>query len=288
MKDTVKEINFTLPNKKIAVKFINRKRGMAAGSWVTPDHAISGGMLNTSKKKFYAPIQKNGGIANVLTSDEKAYLEQHDVLGMNLSVYANKQFWEETGVELPKGDTILDLSDPLDYIFYKILLHNKNYIAPNLKSQHNKATYWYVLVEEGEENAIEKQSFNYKKLAFKLYSKVEDNADILRGIIKFIDRKPISPETKLEWLQSRIEQIIDNSPEKFVSFLEDTNYETKILLSNAEDAGVIVQQNRRYMTSDGIELCYEGEVASYDNAIKYLVDPLNQELVDVIKSKLSK
>lgn len=282
------ETKFSLPNRKVTVKFINRKRGMATGSWVGEDHAISGGMLTTAVKKIYTPLKRTGGIANVLTKEEKDYLEQDDVLGLNLSVYANKDFWEQRYVELRKGDTILDLSDPMEYINYKILLHNKDYICPNLEDVNKKLTYWFVLVDEGEENKLNRKSFNYKKKAFKLYSKIEDDKHILRGIIKFIDRKAISEGTSIDWLQSRIEQIIDKTPEKFVSFLEDSNYETKILLSNAEDAGIVVQQNKRYMTSDGIELCYEGELASYDNAVRYLSDPLNQELVDVIKSKLNK
>ena len=115
-----KENTFTLPNKKVHVKFINRKRGMAAGSWVTKDHAISGGMLERSMKKIYTPILKSGAIKNVLTSEEKNYLEQDDVLGIKLSVYANKKFWEEKYVKLMKSGTTLDLSDPLDYIYYKI------------------------------------------------------------------------------------------------------------------------------------------------------------------------
>jgi hypothetical protein len=70
-----KEVTFTLPDKKVKVKFIDRKRGMAAGSWVTKDHAIAGGMLATSTKKIPVPMLKNGSLANVLTTAEKTYLE---------------------------------------------------------------------------------------------------------------------------------------------------------------------------------------------------------------------
>ena len=279
---------FTLPNRKIKVQFINRKRGMASGSWVTPDHAIAGGMLSTSTKKIPAPLMKNGTIANVLTKQEKEYLEGEDGLNTNLSVYSNKEFWETRSVTLRKGDNILDLSDPIDYIDYKILLANKDLISPNLKDKDKKLTYWFAIVEENEEFEITKSSFNYKKKAFKLYSTIEDSKDILRGVIKLIDRKPISSSTKLDWLQNRIEQIIDTTPQKFTSLLEDSNYETKILLSHAEDAGVVITHNRKYMTADGIELCEEDEIASFDNAVVYLSKPTNQELVDIIKIKTEK
>ena len=32
---------FTLPNKRVVVKFIKRKRGMAAGDHITEDHVIN-------------------------------------------------------------------------------------------------------------------------------------------------------------------------------------------------------------------------------------------------------
>lgn len=277
---------FTLPNKQVNVRYIKRKKGMAAGSWVTEDHAISGGMLNKAFKGFPAPLLKNGSIANVLTDAEKEFLE--DLMNVNLSVYKNKEFWETRQVRLLKGDNRLDLSNPIDYIDYKILLANKDKIAPSLKEKDNKLTYMFVIIDENEEADLTKEAFNYKKEAFKLYSKVEDNKQILRGIVKIINKKPLSENTTMKWLNQQVENIIDSQPEKFVSLLQDSLYETKILLSDAEDAGVVVTQNRRYMTSDGIELCYEGELASYDNTIKYLSDPLNQELVDIIKAKILK
>jgi len=281
-----KNSTFTLPNKRVNVKFINRKRGMASGSWVGKDHVIAGGMLKTAHKKLSVPLKRNNTLSNVLTNDEKAYLE--DQLNIDLSVYSNQKFWEERYVRLQKGDNYLDLNNPIDYIDYKILLGNPKFVAKSWEDRNNDLNYWFAIVEEGEENKLQKVAFNYKKKAFRLYSEIEDNKEVLRGIIKLINKKPISKETKLDWLQGEVEKIIDSDPQKFVSLIEDSNYQTKILLSHAEDAGIVVKQNRRYMTSDGIELANEGEVASFDNAVRYLSQPINQELVDIIKAKLNK
>lgn len=286
--EETKSKEFTLPNKVVKVKFISRKRGMANGSWVTKDHAIAGGMLNKSTKKIPVPMLKNGSLANVLTDAEKTFLEGTKGVNHDLSVYSNRKFWNDRFVRLEKGVNILDLSNPIDYIDYKILLANKDYIAPNWEARNNKLTYWFAIVEDGEEQIISKKRFNYKKQAFRLYSELEDNTDILRGIIKTILKKPLAKTTKLDFLQQQVEKIVDETPEKFVSLLEDSKYETKLLISAAEDAGVIIIQNKRYMTADGIELAMEGEVASYTNAVNYLSDPLNQELVDIIKVKIDK
>ena len=49
-------------------------------------------------------------------------------------------FWDDSNdvgiskVRLTKQDTILDLTSPEDYIKYKILLANKDFIAPSLQA----------------------------------------------------------------------------------------------------------------------------------------------------------
>lgn len=278
--------SFTLPNKKIIVRYIKKRKGMAAD--VKDDHVIAGGMLNGAFKRYPVPKQRNRALANVLTAEEKEYLESDKGLGKNLSVYTSRDFWVNRYVNLFKGDNILDLSDPIDYIDYKILLGNKDWIAPSLAQQNNKATYAFVIIDEDEEREIEKAVFNYKKEAFKLYSRIEDNKEILRGVLKIINKKPISENSTIEWLRQEVEKLVDNNSKMFVEFMKDSNYEYKILLSNAEDAGVIINHNQKYATTDGIELAEPGELSSFANAITYLADPKNSELVDIIKIKIEK
>lgn len=277
---------FKLPNEKVEIRFIKRKRGMAAGKWVTENHVISGGMLDKSFRKLATPVLKNGSIKNVLTDEEKLTLE--DIMGVDLSVYKNRDFWSNRYVTLSKEGNSLDLSKPIDYIDYKILLGNADKVAPSLEDVNKKVTYQFVIIKEGDESKLEKSSFNYKKRAFKLYSEIESDRNILRGIVKFINKKSLSADTKLSWLQGEVEKIVDNKPETFVNFVEDSQYKEKILLSQLEDAGVVIQRNKKYTTSDGIELCQEGEIATLGNAINFLGNPLNQELIDVLKVKLEK
>lgn len=282
----LEKTSFTLPDKKIIVRFIKKKKGMAAD--VKDDHVIAGGMLNGSFKKYPVPLQKNGSLANVLTKEEKAFLESDEGLGKSLSVYSNKEFWNNRYVTLLKGDNYLDLSDPIDYIDYKILLGNPDLIAPSLAVQNQKATYQFVIVDSEEEREIERNTFNYKKEAFKLYSKIEDSEDILRGVLKIINKKPVSESSKLPWLRQEVEKIVDGDSKKFVEFMTDSDYEFKILLSNAQDAGIVINHNQKYSTSDGIELAEIDEIPSFSNAVKYLANPKNSELVDIIKVKLEK
>lgn len=278
------EVKFQLPNEKVIVRYIRRKIGMASN--VSKDHIIAGGMLNGSTRKFCVPLTRQGVIKNILTDEEKEFFEK--TMGIELSVYKNPDFWTTRRVELRKGDNYLDLSDVMEYINYKILLANSDKIAVGLENSKGNLNYSYVIIKEGEEVKMERTSFSTKKKAFKLYSKIETSQSTLRSIVKLIENKAISKTADIEWLQGQVERIIDQKPEAFVNLMEDTNFDIKTLISSAEDAGVIIRTNKRYSTSDGLDLAREGEISTFENAVKFLSDPLNQEIVDIIELKLNK
>ena len=80
-----------------------------------------------------------------------------------LSIYKKvDNYWENNMVRLTKQDNILDLSDPEQYIKYKILLANKNFIAPSLEilTDYPKATYQFVIIAEGEETKTAKDNMS--------------------------------------------------------------------------------------------------------------------------------
>lgn len=282
--EEVKEIKnkFVLPSETITVRYIPRKRGMAAN--VDKDHVIAGGMLNTAVRKFSTPLQRNGSIKNVLTDEEKAALEK--MTGLNLSVYGD--FWTSFAVPLKKEDAgnIFHLNEPMDYISYKILMSLKEEIAPSWADRNKSLTYQFAITKDGEQMLEEKSRFDAKKEAFKMYGKIEDNKEMVMGVLRLLTNKPISRESKLDWLQTRIENIIDTEPQKFLSAMKDAKLHTRILINAAVDAGVIKKSGNKYSTVDGLELCNEGETPSFDNAVRYLDAPINQEVRSIIEVKV--
>ena len=147
-----------LRNEKVIVRFISRARGMVTD----PRHILYGGMANGAKVRFTTPLLRSGGFADVLTKDEKKFLEYKLGLEPNaLSVHnRTNNFWSDANeqgvgrVELIKGDNPLDLSEPIDYIKYKILLNNKEQIAPSIQALQDKpkATYKFVIISESDTN----------------------------------------------------------------------------------------------------------------------------------------
>ena len=276
---------FTLPNDIVTVKFISRRTGMAAN--VEPGHVISGGMLTNAVKRFSAPLQRNGSIKNVLTKEEKECLE--DLTGLNLSVYGD--FWFNYYVALEKEDTNnrLDLSSPMDYISYKILLSlTKEDISPSWKERNDKQTYQFAITYQDEEIIEKKNRFDFKKDAFKLYGKIEDDKAKLLGILKLLTNKPISPDSTLLWLQTKIEEIIDDKPSSFLNIINDKAFYTRLLINEGLESKVIIKKSNKYSTIDGLDLCENGEIPTFDNATKYLDDARNQEVRSLIEAKINK
>lgn len=287
MKEEIKsaQSGFTLPEEIIVVKYIHRRRGMAAN--VEANHVIAGGMLTNAVRKFSAPIQRNGSIKNVLTNEEKEYLE--DLTGLNLSVYGD--FWQTYFVALHKEDANnrFDLSNPMDYISVKILQSlSKEDIAPSWAERDSKQTYQFAITREDEEMLETKKKFDSKKEAFKLYGKIEDDKDKLLGIYKLLTNKPISNDSSLKWLQTKVEEFIDSKPSAFLSVIMDKSFYTKMLINEGIDFGVIVKKSNKYTTIDGLDLCNSGELPTFDNAVTYLDNPKNQEVRTIIETKINK
>jgi hypothetical protein len=279
----VKRGKFALPNETITVKFIKRKKGLAAN--VGDDHVISGGMLSGSKRKYSAPLQKNGSIANVLSKDEKDYLE--NVTGLNLSVYGD--FWQTFYVSLFKDDAnnLFDLSKPMDYISVAVLKSLVDDIAPTWADRKKKGTYDFVITGSDEEFKEKKAKLDVKKTAFKMYGKIEDNKDKLIGVLKLLSNQPISDDSSLDWIQGKVEEYLDTSPKLFLDIIEDPSFDTKVLINKAVESGYIKRNGNLYQTVDGLELAEAGQPASFDNAVRYLDNDKYQEVRLLIEARIN-
>lgn len=284
-----------LRNEKITVKHIDKQTGMIHD----PRHVLYGGMAENAKKSYTVPLLRNGIFYDVLTKDEKNYLEY--VLGLEpgaLSIYKKEgNFWSTANdkgistVVLHKQDNYLDLSNPTDYIKYKILLANKDKIAPSIEALQDapRATYEYVIISEGDTAKNAKLNMSIKMQCYKEFGKVEDNADILRTIIETIDGRPLSANTKLEILQTKINDIIQTNGKVFLKVITDKLLPTKVLIKKAIDAGIISRRGDfLYLRKDGTPLCNDDQEPTLSIAAMYLNEPKHQELKFSIEAQLKK
>ena len=99
--------------------------------------------------------------------------------------------------------------------------------------------------------------------------------------------KPISPDSTLNWLQTRVEEFIDSKPSLFVDLMKDSKFETKLLIQSAEEKGYVKKSGNKYSTIDGLDLCENGQIPTFENAVAYLDNPKHQDVRGIIEAKLS-
>lgn len=284
-----------LRNERVIVRHIPKQSGMVTN----PRHILYGGMAENAKKTFVVPRLSSGVFVNVLTDSEKAYLEEIMGLEYNaLSVYKrpeSENYWNDgndTGISrvtLGKDDNYLNLADPEDYIRYKILLANKDFIAPSMQALEDspKETYQFVIIAEGEETKLAKNNMSYTMRCYKEFGKVEEDADTLRTIIELIDGRPTSPHSKLEFLQTKANNLIQADSKLFLRVVTDPLLSTKVLIKKAIAANLISNRgNYLYMRNDNSPLCESNEEPTLNIAAKYLNSPKHQEIKFGIEAKL--
>ena len=283
-----------LRNEKVIVRFISRARGMVTD----PRHVLYGGMAAGSKIKFTTPLLRSGLFADVLTKEEKKFLEYKLGLEPNaLSIHnRNNNFWSDANeqgigrIELIKGDNPLDLSNPIDYIKYKILLNNKDQIAPSMQALQDKpkATYKFVIINEGDSSKDANTRVTLKAQAYMEFGKINEDKEKMRVIIETIDGRPTASNSKIEYLQGKVGELIEANTKTFLQVARDPLLDNKVLIKKAIEAGVIANRGNYLYVKDGnLPLCDSGQEPTLNVAAKYLSLPKNQELKFSIEAKVN-
>lgn len=283
-----------LRNERIIVRHIPKLSGIWGNN---PKHVLSGGMAENAVITFTVPRLSSGMFVNVLTDKEKSFLEE--VMGLEynaLSIYKKvDNFWDDSNesginkVRLTKQDNYLDLSNPEDYIRYKILLANKDSIAPSMQVLQDtpKATYQFVIVSEGEENKLAKDNMSSTMMCYKEFGKIENDIDTLRVIVETIDGRPTSQTVKLEFLQTRVNTLIQADSKLFLRVIKDPLLPTKVLIKRATESGLLSNRGGYlYLRKDNTPLCEANEEPTLNIAAKYLNSPKHQEIKFALEAQL--
>ena len=282
-----------LRNEKVIVRFIARAKGMITD----PRHILFGGMAAGSKIKFTTPLLRSGQYADVLTKEEKKFLEYKLGLEPNaLSVHnRTNNLWSDANeqgigrIELIKGDNPLDLSQPIDYIKYKILLNNKDQIAPSIQVLQDKpkATYKFVIISESDTAKAANTKVTLKAQAYMEFGKINEDKEKMRVIIETIDGRPTAANSTVEYLQGKIGELIEANTKMFLQVVKDPFLDNKVLIKKAIEAGLISNRgNYLYLRDGNVPLCEHGQEPTMNIAAKYLSLPKHQELKFSIEAKV--
>lgn len=279
-----------LRNERIYVRFVPKDNGLPK------NHVCSGGKVDGASDSFVVPVLRSTNqYKNILTNSEKDYLEE--VLGLDynaLSVYKKENnYWDNYRVviENAKEGLHLNLADPEDYIKYKVLLANSDFVAPSVQERIDrpKATYRYELVRENDEDLIENAKMDATMQSYREFGKIENDLDTMRVLVELLDARPYSPTEKAVFLKSRISQLIGSDPKKFLAQITDPLLHAKVLIRRGTEVGILAKRgDYYYLKSDNTPLCDTGEDPTLSIAARYLNLPSHQDIKFILESEVGK
>lgn len=287
--DMTDEVKSCLVNKKVYVKFIPKNyMGIA-----NQKHILYGGMAENSVIILTVPVlSSTGTYKNVLTKDEKKFLEEFMGLEYDaLSIYKKKDnYWDNFIVRLTKQGIVLDLSDPNDYVKYKVLKANNDIIADSLETLRDKPrpTYKFYMTVEDEETAIANDNMTAIMKCYKEFGKYESDYDTLKCVVELIEGKPLSSNIKLDAIKAKVNTLIQERTKEFLKTITDDYLSEIVLIKKALASGVIAKRgDYYYLASDNKPLCNNNENPVLSVAARYISLPKNQELRLLIEAKLN-
>ena len=299
MGEEKKEMKSCLRNEKVIVRKLPKRSGMVTDS----NHVMGDGMHENAFRTYCVPkLQKTNNFVNVLTNEEKEFLEYYMGLEPNaLSIYKQpkeENYWSNanpnglSSVTLRKNDNVFDLSKPTDYIAVKILLSNKDKICPSMEEweARPKETYEFVIIREGQESKLSQSNTDATIEAIMKLGKVSEDKDILRLIVETMMGKRYGDHTTKEWLQTQALDMIKGSAKNarlFINIVNDENLDNKVLIRKAINKGIIADRGGFLYIKDGNQpMCGDSEDPTMVNAARWLGKPKNQEILFSIQAKL--
>ena len=293
------EMKNCLRNERVIVRKLPKRTNLVQDS----NHIMGDGMHENAFFIYCVPkLQKSNNFVNVLTDDEKDYLEY--VMGLpknSLSIYKTpkeENFWSDANtngfgsVTLKKRDNIFDMSKPTDYIAVKILMANKDKICPSMEewSARPKETYEFVIIREGQESKMAKNNTDATIQAVMKLGKIAEDKDVLKLVVETMMGKKYSDSTSLEWLQTTALDLIKNTPKNarmFLSIIDDESLDNKVLIRKCISKGIIADRGGYlYIKEGNVPMCGDGEEPTLKMAAKWLSKPSNQERLFKLQAQL--
>jgi hypothetical protein len=291
-----------LQNRIVAVKPVESQ-----GKWSTllvagQDKTKDPFLLNKVKRSFQVPLNSAnlGGGVKVILDDQvrvkiQKYMESHPngmtqkeffekELGVDLNWSKQENnFWrtDRRGrVILTKEGMSLNLNLPLDMLKYLILLANKSAVSPSYEDRTLKATYEFMMVDEAKVTTKKLEEATLKSQAYIKFAEITNSKKSTVGFIKSLGRT-IPATASIEWLKGEVLNIVDTNPKYFLEIVNHEQYDERIFVQEAVEAGAIIRKSdKRYTLDNGAEL---GELT---DTINYLLNPDNQEVKLRIKAKI--
>jgi hypothetical protein len=246
MEKTLTQTTSRMPllNKKVQVLPIHRKGGFL------PENHDGAFMFTGTKMRIAVPYNaQTQRLVDPFTNEERDWLETNPDLSFqkgDLSVHKKGGYLKKYHITLDKSGKILDLSDPHDFITYKILLANKELVAPTYEDRMKKGTYKFMMVDMDHQVQKTAKEAAFMENVWIEFGSIKNSVSKLGGVLKMYNAKfstnlKIPANPSIEFLTSEVKKIIDENPNEFVKIVSDPTFGIKSFIQDANDAGVIVK-----------------------------------------------
>jgi hypothetical protein len=214
-------------------------------------------MYSGTETHFVLPYDiKKGRLASILTSEEQEFFESK--LNEDLNIHKKiDNFWSTFTVKIRKDDKLMrdgyemDLSDPIDNLRWR-LLKIDSHVAPSWAERFDRGDYTFALVEENEMIESRARVADKKKDAYMFLGKIEGSTKKMIDFLRVYGKKPSATAT-VDFLKGEIDKLIEDSKtiDNVIAIIKDNDYEMKLFIEDAIEAGAIVRTNRKYYLQGG-------------------------------------
>lgn len=283
----LKDLKNCLTDETVIVKYVpNFKNGITDKT-----HPLYGGLSSNASIQIPAPLLTRR-IDKIFTKEELDFLGHK----LNQDLAPNSDFWREHKKDaygMPDGDfpiylkkegSILNKKEPLDYIYIKIL-EDSPLVANNPKELKTRSGIRFVLIRHDQIHKEDLETISSKKKAFKLHTKYEKDADVLRYILKSFN-KNVSYNSNMDFLQKETWKLAEIAPSQFVTTAEDELLKAKILLDEALRFKLVSRSNKLYYTIDGTPINLDNERNDLEGAARFLESGAGQEMKLELEAKI--
>lgn len=211
-------------------------------------------------------MKKGGQLFNPFSSEEERRFFEKE-LSMDegtLSIHKPKgsSFWVGPNrfcVYVDKTGIILDLSNPMDMLKYKVLKANSNKVAPTWKDRL-KPGMKYVLIEEGEQIEEQLNASTLRRKADKFLGSIASSRKKMRDLLRLYNSKfgigrTVPEGRQVDFYEAEIDKLITEpkSLVNLISIIDDPYYEMKLFIEDALAVGAIVKPSKNTYSITGTD-----------------------------------
>lgn len=215
-------------------------------------------------------------VTGLTEEDEKRLEKSLNKLPGTLSRH-NKDFWGKFFIKIPRSGMVLYL-DNAEHELMWLVCKAHQFIANSEEDKLYTPFARYVMTSEEEIEKKVNDKFELKSRAFAKYStmSMQEQIDFLR-----VFGKNPGSEPRESFIRSQISKVIEDEPAKFLEIMEDKGYKTKVFLKECVAKNIVLEKGTKFVLQGGDVIGY-----TLDQAIEYLKNPENQEVLIMLKGQL--